>query len=194
MIESVFVDTNVFVYARDPAYPAHARIAQGWIDRLAEKGAGRTSVQVLNELYATLIRKFQKWMTADDAWSDVCRLVEWKPQSLTPELATRAREVHLRYIISWWDSLIVAAAQAQDCRILLTEDMQSGMRFGDLVVLNPFAEKARNEVRDNRGTYGISPPEYRHRRSYGLRDICRFDEDDEDTPPIAPESPPTTPA
>jgi predicted nucleic acid-binding protein len=37
-----------------------------------------------------------------------------------------------------WDSLIVAAAQAQDCVLLLTEDLQDGAVFGAVTVRSPF--------------------------------------------------------
>ncbi len=40
---------------------------------------------------------------------------------------------------SWWDALIVAAAQRVGCRTLLSEDFQAGQKFGDLTVVNPFA-------------------------------------------------------
>jgi predicted nucleic acid-binding protein len=41
--------------------------------------------------------------------------------------------------LSWWDAMIVASAQEAGAVRLLTEDMQEGRRFGDLIVENPFA-------------------------------------------------------
>ena len=49
-----------------------------------------------------------------------------------------------RYSLSWWDALIVAAAQASDCRVLLTEDLQHGQMFGTLRVIDPFASPERS--------------------------------------------------
>lgn len=43
-----------------------------------------------------------------------------------------------RFGVAWWDALIIAAAQSQGCRYLLTEDLQHGQRFGELEVVNPF--------------------------------------------------------
>jgi hypothetical protein len=54
-------------------------------------------------------------------------------------LLRRAREIERRYQISWWDSMVVAAAQLQHCVILLTEDLQDGMAFGTLAVRSPFS-------------------------------------------------------
>ena len=47
-------------------------------------------------------------------------------------------EIEQRYRLSWWDSMVVAAAQLQDCTLLLTEDLQDGMVFGAVIVRSPF--------------------------------------------------------
>ncbi len=47
-------------------------------------------------------------------------------------------------MISWWDALIVAGAQGSACRILLTEDVQARMSFGEVRVINPFARADRS--------------------------------------------------
>jgi predicted nucleic acid-binding protein len=41
--------------------------------------------------------------------------------------------------LSWYDALIVAAAMEGGCSLLYSEDLQSGRRFGDLRIENPFA-------------------------------------------------------
>jgi predicted nucleic acid-binding protein len=43
-----------------------------------------------------------------------------------------------RYKLSWWDALIVSAAQVSDCRYLLTEDLQESLSMGNIEVINPF--------------------------------------------------------
>jgi predicted nucleic acid-binding protein len=40
--------------------------------------------------------------------------------------------------LSYWDALIVAAAERGGCDRLLTEDLQHGQRLGALTVVNPF--------------------------------------------------------
>jgi predicted nucleic acid-binding protein len=42
--------------------------------------------------------------------------------------------------LSFYDALVVAAADAAGCRVLLTEDLQHGRKFGGLTVENPFRE------------------------------------------------------
>ena len=62
------------------------------------------------------------------------------PMPTDPRLLIQARDVENRYRISWWDSLIVAAAQLQDCATLLTEDLQHGQVIEGVRVVNPFLE------------------------------------------------------
>jgi predicted nucleic acid-binding protein len=51
-----------------------------------------------------------------------------------------ARALHLnrQNSLSWYDSLIVAAALESQCEILYSEDFQDRQRFGELKVVNPF--------------------------------------------------------
>ena len=53
-------------------------------------------------------------------------------------LLWRAREVERRHPLSWWDSMVVAAAQIQDCSILASENLRDGAVFGAVTVRNPF--------------------------------------------------------
>ena len=55
----------------------------------------------------------------------------------------RAWRIEGRYSLSWWDALIVAAAQTCRCDVLLTEDLQHGQTFDTLHVIDPFAERDR---------------------------------------------------
>jgi predicted nucleic acid-binding protein len=46
-----------------------------------------------------------------------------------------------RYLISFWDSLIVASAVLGDATILYSEDMQDGLIINNsLQVINPFKD------------------------------------------------------
>jgi predicted nucleic acid-binding protein len=138
MTAPVFVDTNVLLYARDAGEPAKQPLARQWLEQLWLDRTGRTSTQVLTEFYVNATRKLVPGMPAERAWEDVEALLTWSPQPVNAELLIRGRAVEQRYRLSWWDSLIVAAAQLQDCALLLTEDLQDGARYGDVRVQSPF--------------------------------------------------------
>lgn len=145
MTGAIFVDTNVLVYARDASQPAKQAQARAWVERAWREQSGRTSMQVLSELYVTLTRKLRPGMDAAAAWDDVEALMAWEPQPIDRPLMLRAREIASRYGLAWWDAMIVAAAELQDCDVLLSEDLQDGMRFGSLSVRNPFRTAAAEE-------------------------------------------------
>lgn len=142
----VFVDTNVFIYARDPGDPRKQAAAMDWFSRLWKEQTGRTSVQVLSEFYANITRKLARPPSAEDAWNEVRTFLAWRPHPFDPALMERAREVQGRWRLNWWDCAVVAAAQAQGCAILLTEDLQDGAAFGSVTVRNPFALRASEPV------------------------------------------------
>jgi predicted nucleic acid-binding protein len=131
-----FVDANVFVYARDPRDPGKHLRAKLWCDHLWQTRLGRTSTQVISETYVALTRL--GGATPEVIWASVARLLAWRPRSVDEDVLLRAREIERRYRLSWWDSTMIAAAQLQDCRVLLTEDLHDGMAFGTLIVRSPF--------------------------------------------------------
>lgn len=138
MTAPVFVDTNVFVYRYDASEPEKQLRARDWLQFLWPQRSGRLSHQVLHELYVTLTRKLRPGIPAPDARRIVRDLALWQPVATELTTIERAWRLEERHRLSWWDALIVAAAQAGDCRVLLTEDLQHGQIFGSLQVVNPF--------------------------------------------------------
>jgi len=152
MTGPVFVDANVFLYAHSDEVAKQSK-ARAWIDHLWSNGLGRTSMQVLSEFYVNLKRKEFGGAAPQAAWDHVAVFLAWKPRGVDQELFMRARQVEQRFRISWWDSMVVAAAQLQDCEVLLTEDLHDGGAFGSLVVRSPFTLEAREPA----AAYGVMP-------------------------------------
>ncbi len=148
-----FVDTDVLVYWRDGRDPIKQARASEWLDILWREQRGRTSVQVLNEFYSVMTQKFETRISRDEAWRDVQAMMAWMPQPVDVELVRGAREVESRHQLSWWDSLIVAAAQLQGCSLLLTEDLQDGANYGGVAVRSPF----KLGVAEEASTYAAAP-------------------------------------
>jgi predicted nucleic acid-binding protein len=149
----VFVDTNVLLYARDAGEPAKQARAIEWLTHLWRTQSGRTSIQVLNEFYVNAARRAQDADARQDAWDDVQSLFSWAPQPLDIPVIEQARTVELRYRLSWWDALIVAAARVQGCTTLLTEDLQHAASYVGVTVCSPFVA----QVADVRAAYEQAP-------------------------------------
>lgn len=163
MSPSVFVDTNILVYARDASEPAKQAAAMAWLTQLWRDHAGRTSLQVLSEYYVTVTRKLKPGLSEPEAWDDVSALLEWQPHPLDAELLRNGRDVATRHRLSWWDGLVVAAAQIQGCSILLSEDLQAGARFDDVMVCNPF----ESTLREASAAYTVLPAAASRHRPVG---------------------------
>jgi predicted nucleic acid-binding protein len=137
--ETVFVDTNVLVYARDSSEPEKQPAALEWIDRLWATRLGRISIQVLNEYYVTVTRKLSPGLPVEEAREDVRALSTWDPVPLDVACVEEAFSVQEDHAIPYWDALIVAAARRAGAAYLLTEDLQDGQGLDGVVVLDPFS-------------------------------------------------------
>ncbi len=126
-----FLDTNVLLYLlSDDAAKA------GRAEHLLREG-GVISVQVLNEFVAVARRKTRLTMAQiRDALGIIRGFCVVRPLDI--ETHERALMICERFGLSVYDSLIVAAAQLADCRLLLTEDMQDGQTIDGVTIANPF--------------------------------------------------------
>ncbi len=134
-----FVDTNVLVYSRDESEPQKQRQAMDWMTHLWKTGTGRLSYQVLQEFYVTVTEKLKPGLDSNRARGDVRSLLSRNPIPVDRRVIDGAWLVQERYRFSWWDSLIISAAQATDCRYLLTEDLRASQEIGKVKIVNPFA-------------------------------------------------------
>lgn len=153
MIGPVFVDANVLLYARDKDEAVKQPRARAWLEHLWRHELGRTSTQVLSEFYVNARRKDGVGLPAEVAWEDVKMYLAWRPLPIDEEVITQAREVEQRYRLSWWDSMVVAAAQLQGCALLLTEDLHDGAAFGTLLVRSPFTL----DIQQPAASYAVRP-------------------------------------
>ena len=143
MTGPVFVDTNVIVYRYDTRVPAKQSRADDWLKLVWSSRSGRLSFQVLQEFYATTTRKLRPAMAAVEAQRIVRGLAAWRPVPIDLPVLDRAWFLEERFALSWWDALIVSAAQGCECRVLLTEDLQHGQEFDMVRVIDPFASADR---------------------------------------------------
>lgn len=128
---SRFFDTNLLIYAQQEGAKADAA------RQLMAEG-GIISVQVINEFTAVSRRKLgRSWPEIEAALRDILAVME-PPLPVTPETSATARDLAAAHDLSFYDALIIAAALEAGCTTLLTENMQSGRRFGDLTITNPF--------------------------------------------------------
>lgn len=139
MSDRFFLDTNVFAYSFDSGAPEKAEKAGNLIAKALQSHKGVISFQVVQEFYNLAFRKFRHPMNAVQAeqyFAAVLRPLLAVHSSAA--LYSEALRLYSQGGLSWYDALIVSAAQQSHCDTLLTEDLQHGRQFGNLRIVNPF--------------------------------------------------------
>ena len=138
--ELCFVDTNVLVYLFD-ADSAHK---QARARQLLANNADQIvlSAQVLGEFYVTVTGKLAKPLDAISAQQAVDSLGALAVCSISVQLVQAAVRRSRTSRLSYWDALIVETAIDSGASVLLTEDLQHGQLFDELVVKNPFLDES----------------------------------------------------
>lgn len=138
MTAKVFVDSNVLIYAHDvDAGMRHEKSAQR-IRGLWASGGGLLSTQVLQEFYVNVTQKIPAPIPRDAAGELVRTYKSWVKSAITPETVIRASEIGETWKISFWDGLILAAAEQDGAPELLTEDLNHGQIIAGVRVVDPF--------------------------------------------------------
>jgi predicted nucleic acid-binding protein len=132
-----FVDTNILIYAHDRAAgPKHERARQ-LVEHLWTTGQGALSTQVLQELCVNLRRKVAHPLPSQEIRKLIEDYLSWEIVVNTPQSILAALEIEARHKVSYWDALILQAAESCGTTVLYSEDLGSGQRYGAVEVVNP---------------------------------------------------------
>jgi len=132
-----FVDTNILLYSIS-RHPGEVAKRDRAVALLAATDLA-LSAQVLQEFYVQATRATRDDALAHDIAAGLVRAwARFPVQEISLAIVMAALEIRAAHGFSYWDSAIVAAAQALGCRELLSEDMGHGRRIGDLTILDPF--------------------------------------------------------
>ena len=77
-------------------------------------------------------------MTPDEAKKAIELFSNLLIQEIDLAMVERAIDTHKIYRISYWDALIVSAAERAGCKRILSEDLNDGQRYHSLTISNPF--------------------------------------------------------
>ncbi|MFC2172359.1 PIN domain-containing protein [Acidobacteriota bacterium] len=135
---TVFIDTNVFLYAHDldagPKHDIASDILQAcWMER-----NGVISTQVLQEFYVNVTRKISRPLSRKSARDIISAYSVWPIATIDHADILRASSIETRYHLSFWDSLIVVSANRLGASDLLTEDLNPGQVIDGVRIVNPF--------------------------------------------------------
>ena len=138
MKDRVFLDTNILVYAYDRHDPRKQGIAQSLLIDGMENESAALSVQVLGEFFNVVTRQIKQPMTTDEAKEAIELFSNLLIQEIDLAMVERAIDTHKIYRISYWDALIVSAAERAGCKRILSEDWNDGQLYHSIPISNPF--------------------------------------------------------
>ncbi|GEA13954.1 hypothetical protein MHLNE_20630 [Moorella humiferrea] len=140
MNASIFVDTNVMVYAYDRSEPEKQVKALQILDLLATRKIGAISAQVLAEFFVTVTRKIKEPLTLEQAQKRIQNyLASWTVLDVTPLIIIEAVRGVREYQLSYWDAQIWATARLNQISTVFSEDFATGSILEGISFVNPFA-------------------------------------------------------
>ena len=137
MTGRLFVDTNILIYALDPADPDKRSVSADLLRQTIRNHTLTLSPQSLNEGYRVLTQR-RKSMPVEAARSYLRTLAPWAIAPLDAATTERAWAVQDEAGLSWWDALMVAAALRARCKLFVSEDMHDGAVIDGMRIANPF--------------------------------------------------------
>jgi len=133
---NIFVDTNIFVYAK--LFNEKEKLKRQKAVSFFKNQTNRVviSTQVLNEFSNVLLRHKVTDNAIIAAVNEIAQVTKVPP--LTLATVQKAWQIKQQYHFSYWDSLIISAALLENCETLFTEDLQHGQLIEkQLVIQNP---------------------------------------------------------
>jgi len=135
----IFLDTNILLYSISTARAERDK-RQRSLELLDRDDIG-LSVQVLQEFYVQATRPTRAdRLPHDIAAGLITAWTRFRVQPNNLQILASALQIKGAHGFSYWDSAIIAAAQALGCGELYTEDMQHGRQLGGVTIINPFRE------------------------------------------------------
>ncbi len=140
MSEKYFIDTNILIYAHDRTTGIKHERARQLIESLWTSGQGVLSTQVLQELCVNLRRKVANPLPVEEIRRLVQDYLSWEIVVNSADAVLQALEIEVRYKTSFWDALILQAAEQSGAAVLYSEDLAIRQKYGTVQVVNPLLD------------------------------------------------------
>ena len=146
-----FLDTNVLVYAADDTDEVKHRRAYELVVRAIRGEPFMVSAQVLNEFAFVMYRKFKR--TDDEVAAYLRSFRPIHTVALEPEFSCRAVDIKVRYGLQYYDSLLLATAEANGCDEFYSEDLNAGQDYCGMKAVNPLKVNSQAEMKGSQTTH-----------------------------------------
>ena len=138
MSDRVLLDTNILVYAYDKHEPEKQIKAQDILKTAIKEDSAILSAQILVEFFVVVTRRIKEPLSINDAEKIIDILTVLQVAEIDRSLVKMAIGTQRDYGISYWDSLVVATAEREGCKKVLSEDLNDGQIYNGVLIENPF--------------------------------------------------------
>jgi predicted nucleic acid-binding protein len=136
-VAKIFIDTNIFVYTLDKYDKNKQKIARKMIKTIVENEIAVISTQILQEFYNICTTKLHleplKVKGYVHNYSENLEVVQ-----NSSDIIERGIDISIISKISFWDALLIAAAEYSKCFEIITEDLNDGQIINGIKIRNPF--------------------------------------------------------
>ncbi|WP_253725326.1 PIN domain-containing protein [Treponema socranskii] len=137
-MSKVFIDTNILVYTLNSTDSYKQTKAREIMEKVVDFHQPVISTQVLKEFYVVATTKLKAdRIIVKNIIHNFCN-IEIVQNDL--ELIEQAIDISVISQLSFWDSLIIAAAEKAKCEFIISEDLNPGQTYRGVMVINPFKE------------------------------------------------------
>jgi predicted nucleic acid-binding protein len=134
-VSKIFIDTNILIYSLDSRDKKKQNRAREVLQRIIDKHKPVISTQVINEFYVVATKKLNADQIIVKNIIHNFRNMEIVHTDL--QLIEEAIDISVISQLSYWDSLIIAAAEKSNCEFVFSEDLNSGQNYRGVLLLNP---------------------------------------------------------
>lgn len=137
MKDKVFIDSNFFIYLLDKDNKDKRQHCAALLLQLEKTASIVISTQVIKEVSAVLIRKFNypiSYLRILISQMEKFEVVETPATTILSGL-----DIMESHQISFWDSMICASAASANCSTIVTEDLNDGQELLGMKICSPFS-------------------------------------------------------
>jgi len=138
-VSKIFIDTSLLVNTLDRKDKAKQKEARAILKRIVDSHQAVLSTQVVQEFYVVATSKLKADPVLVRNIVHNFRNMEIVNNDLG--LVEQAIDISVLSRLSFWDSLIVAAAEKANCEFVFSEDLSAGQTYRGVKILDPFIHK-----------------------------------------------------
>jgi predicted nucleic acid-binding protein len=135
-VSKIFLDTNILVYTVDRNDKKKLSQSRKILENAIAKDKPVISTQVLQEFYSATTTKLK--LDKIIAKNIIHNFRNMEIVQVDLGIIEQGIDISLLFQISFWDSLIIAAAEHANCEMIYTEDLNDTQTIRGIKIVNPF--------------------------------------------------------